>query len=40
MQPPQVKPPRGVTVGIAVELLGIAFAVATFRREEILTKWK
>lgn len=27
MQPPQVKPPRGVTIGIAIELFGIALAV-------------
>jgi len=27
MQPPQVKPPRGVTIGLAVELFGIALAV-------------
>jgi hypothetical protein len=27
MQPPQLKPPRGVTIGIAVELFGIALAV-------------
>lgn len=27
MQAPQSKPPRGVTIGIAVELFGIAFAM-------------
>jgi hypothetical protein len=27
MQPPQLKPPRGVSIGIAVELFGIALAV-------------